>query len=247
MSEFKRVVNSILRLVGIETKSGNRRRLIAEMLGFVPNNLKLYETAFTHRSARRNHRLSENNERLEYLGDAILGAIIADLLYHKFTNEDEGFLTQMRSRIVSGENLSDLSVKIGLDKFIVSQHDIYNKKNMYGDAFEALIGAIYIDKGYKETQHFVIQRIVRYYVDLNKLENTDNNFKSKLIEWAQKNRKEVSFVTDHVGNDSRNYASYVKIDEEMYGPGYGNAKREAEQAAAKITLTKLGEIPEGNV
>ncbi len=214
-------------------------RSLIEILGFYPGKFEYYELALIHKSASHIEPdgTNVNNERLEYLGDAILDAIVGDFLYHKFPKENEGFLTQMRAKIVNGENLCDLAQKIGINKFIVSQ--INNSKGLckiYEDAFEAFIGAIYLDKGYITTKSFILDRIFKNFVDIKELKDIDTNFKSQLIEWSQKYKKEVVFYTDVDESNSKYFSSYICIDNEKYGTGHGSSKKSAEQKAAKETL-----------
>lgn len=215
---------------------------LKDILGYCPNNIEYYKIAFIHKSASffdKNGSII-NNERLEFLGDAVLSSVTADLLFHKFPDQDEGFMTQMRSRIVSGENLNRLAKKIGINSLIVSNMDSSNpKKNIFGDAFEALIGAVYLDKGYKNAMNFIVNNIINHYVDLEELETNDKNFKSQLIEWGQKVKKDVSFYTDLESYNSKIFVSYVKIENQVFGSGNGKSKKEAEQNAAKVTLSKV--------
>lgn len=217
-------------------------RAIKKITGFCPAHINFYELAVVHRSASIPGPDGEtvNNERLEYLGDAILGAVIADFLYRKFPDENEGFLTQMRSKIVNGAKLAELSRRIGLAKLIISNtSNSRNVRNIYGDAFEALIGAIYLDKGYKATRRFVIKRLLSDYIDLRKLKNIDNNYKSKLIEWGQKYKREVEFDTQLESENSKIFVAKVIIEKQAYGSGIGRSKKEAEQRAAKATLMEV--------
>ena len=166
------------------------------ILGFYPHNIHLYHQALLHKSTslRSEKGRPINNERLEFLGDAILDAIVGDIVYKHFEGKKEGFLTNTRSKIVQRETLNKLAVEIGLDKLIKysarsSSHNSY----MYGNAFEAFIGAIYLDQGYERCKRFLEERIIHPYIDLDKLSRKEVNFKSKLIEWSQKNKIEVSF------------------------------------------------------
>ena len=147
-------------------------RALKNILGFYPGNIAVYKLAFSHRSVATQtiNGMQLSNERLEFLGDAVLGAVIADLLFRRFPFRDEGFLTEMRSRIVSREYLKNLAFKIGINTFIKNNSGPGMYRSMYGDAFEALVGAIFIDKGYKHTENFVINRIIRHHVDLNEIE-----------------------------------------------------------------------------
>lgn len=215
------------------------------VLGFQPGNLTLYKTAFIHRSAsvRNGSGVLVNNERLEFLGDAILDAVIADYLYHKYAPEDEGFLTQVRSRIVNGDKLSEIATAMGLDHFVVSQANRSQaRKNLFGDAFEALIGAIYIDKGYAFTSRFVVNQVLRKHVNVATLIATDTNYKSQLIEWAQREKKELRFLTEESEGNAKLFVAYVLVENERLGRGEGLSKKIAEQEAARETLIQLGVV-----
>ena len=220
---------------------------LKNILGFSPDNFKFYELAFIHRSASITNPDGSviNNERLEYLGDAVLSAIIADFLFTNYPDKNEGFLTKMRSKIVSRENLNELAKKVGLNNFIISHTDKSpDNKPRYigGNVFEALIGAIYIDKGYKVTKHFLIKRIIKNYVSLIQLESTDKDFKSNLIEWGQKYKKKIFFDTREDNEKSNKlsfFVSYIKIENNIFGTGTGKTKKEAEQNAAEQALLKV--------
>ncbi len=212
-------------------------RSIRNLLGFWPGNIRLYEQAFRHRSVAREIRagVKDSNERLEFLGDAVLGAVIANYLFKKFPFKDEGFLTELRSRMVSRIYLNKLALKIGIDKLI--QYDDSNRlyKSICGDTFEALIGAIYLDKGFEFTEKIILQRIIRFHVDMEELENQDLNFKSKLINWAQRQRKSIIFDAREETSNERQKLYYVTvlIDNEAKGEGVGYSKKTAEQAASE--------------
>jgi ribonuclease-3 len=216
-------------------------RLI-RILGFLPRKIGLYELAFIHKSASLSDSKGNplNYERLEYLGDAVLGVIIAEFLYLQFPARNEGFLTKMRSKIVNGDHLSLLTQQMGLSKLLDSriQNEQANR-HILGDAFEALIGAIYLDKGYRSTRRFVLRKVVRKHIDLVALERNETNFKSQLIEWAQKNRKEITFYTDIEPYDPTLFISFVGIGDTLFGSGTGVSKKEAEQNAALETLKEL--------
>lgn len=221
---------------------------LKELLGFYPQNLKLYDLAFVHKSASTIDSRGNfvNNERLEYLGDAILGAIIADFLYNRFPQEDEGFLTKTRSKLVNRTFLTKLTFDMGLNVFIDSNTTKnIDKSHIYGDALEALIGAIYLDKDYKSAKYFVTKRILSGFVDLSEIENEDSNFKSQLIEWSQKNKKDVRFETTEETNEKSRqpkFIAVVEIDNKQTGKGTGTSKKEAHQNAARETLKKLEEL-----
>lgn len=216
-------------------------RLI-RILGFIPGNIGLYELAFIHKSASLSDSKGNplNYERLEYLGDAVLGVVIAEFLYRNYPDRNEGFLTKMRSKIVNGDHLSILTQQMGLN--LLLDNRIQNEqanRHILGDAFEALTGAIYLDKGYRKTRKFILRRVLRQYVDLAEMEKNETNFKSQLIEWAQKNRKEITFYTDIEPYDPTHFISFVGIGDTLFGGGSGISKKEAEQNAALETLKEL--------
>jgi ribonuclease III len=215
---------------------------LKDILGVYPGNLKLYDIAFIHKSASMTDSMGNliNNERLEYLGDAILGAVVAEFLYNRFPQRGEGFLTQMRSKLVNRTFLTQLINDTGLHQFIKSR-TIGNTSasNIYGDALEALIGAIYIDKGFDKARYVIIKRFLNGYVDLNKMEEQDNNYKSQLIEWGQKNKMDVNFQTEEEPSPNSKFSifvSTVEIEKEIKGKGYGSSKKESQQNAAREAI-----------
>jgi ribonuclease-3 len=222
---------------------------VRNITGIVPGNPVLYKIAFTHRSA--NHRTSDgspvNNERLEYLGDAILDAVIADYLYSRFPETDEGFLTQLKSKIVKRKQLNKIASRLGISSLMTANADINRTgKNVLGNAFEALVGAIYLDKGYRRTKRFIINDIVKKYIDLDKLSFKETDFKSRLMEWAQKYKQEISFVSKEKiisGGAKIIFHTDVFIRDELYGEGSGSSKKEAEQQAAEQALKKISRAP----
>jgi len=215
------------------------------MLGFYPENLQLYEQAFLHRSSsvETNNGKRLNNERLEFLGDAILDAAVADIVYKHFKYGREGFLTNTRSKIVQRDTLNRLAVEIGLNEKIVYSAKINTHNNyMYGNALEALIGAIYLDKGYDVCYQFIDKVIVKEHINLNKIARKEVNFKSSLIEWSQKNKLEVSFnliesFLDGDGNPV--FQTEVVLLDNSIGIGIGYTKKESQQNAAKMAIKKL--------
>lgn len=221
---------------------------LKNLIGFYPQNLKLYDLAFLHKSASTVDSRGNfiNNERLEFLGDAILSAVIADFLYNRFPNEDEGFLTKTRSKLVNRTFLTKLTYDMGLDGFIDSNttKNIDNS-HIYGDALEALIGAIYLDKDYVTAKYFITKKILSKFVNLAEIEQNDLNFKSRLIEWSQKHKKELLFDTTEEFNDKTKqpkFTTVVKIDDKKIGFGTGTSKKEAHQNAARQALDKLEEL-----
>ena len=216
-----------------------------KMLGFYPRNISIYEQALLHKSSSIKSEQGRllNNERLEFLGDAILDAVVADIVYKKFEGKREGFLTNTRSKIVQRETLNRLAIEIGLDKLIKysarqSSHNSY----MCGNAFEALVGAIYLDRGYRACKHFMEHRIIGPYINLEKISRKEVNFKSKLIEWSQKNRVELTFELITQSHDqcfSPTFESEVLIEGIPAGRGIGYSKKESQQRAAHEAMGKI--------
>lgn len=215
-----------------------------KILGFYPRNIEVYKQALLHKSSsvKSKGRLI-NNERLEFLGDAILDAVVADIVYKKFEGKREGFLTNTRSKIVQRETLNNVAVKIGLDKLIKfttkqSSHNSY----MCGNAFEALIGAIYLDRGYDACKIFMEERIINQYLNLDKISRKEVNFKSKLIEWSQKNKFEIEFcLVGQTVDESQNpiFETQVLVENITAGSGKGYSKKESQQEAAHATMNMI--------
>lgn len=219
-------------------------RALKNILGFTPRNINLYQLAFLHRSSAKEmvNGYKNSNERLEYLGDAVLSSVIADYLFRKYPLKDEGFLTEMRSKIVSRPHLNKLSRKLGLDKLIQSEKESGNiYKSINGDAFEALIGAIYLDKGYKFVTKIIVKRIIKCHIDIETIENTEFNFKSVLLELSQKEKKQVEFkVLEESGKGfHKQYIVEVFYDNLVLARGYGHSIKEAEQNGAEHAYSSL--------
>jgi ribonuclease-3 len=218
---------------------------LRNLLGFYPGNIALYKLAFKHRSVAipvNQGNFSASNERLEYLGDAILGAIVAEYLFKVFPYKDEGFLTKMRSRIVNRKQMNRLSLKLGVNKLLeFSGSGRQVNGSMHGDAMEALIGAVYLDKGYKRTTDFIVNRLLKIHFDLDELENSDTDFKSKIIEWSQKTRKKVSFDVAEINGKMHEkiYTIHLVIENKTEGTGTSHSKKAAEQQAAEQACEKL--------
>ncbi len=219
--------------------------LLHTHLKIFPENIRLYEIAFLHRSASINFEDGSvlNNERLEFLGDAILDAVIADYLFAKFPRKKEGFLTQMRSKIVKRSHLDYLARNIGIDLLVVS-HTQRNpfKKHIYGDALEALIGALYLDQGYNFTQKYIVNYLLKNFVNLEELLSKETDFKSRLIEWGQKNKIMIAFETTEEYAEielSPAFVSHVKVNDQVFGAGIGKSKKEAEQLAAEQAYSSV--------
>ncbi|MBX7108474.1 MAG: ribonuclease III [Chitinophagales bacterium] len=214
---------------------------VKSLTGTSPANLHLYELAFRHSSSAKED--YESNERLEFLGDAVLGAVIADYLFKKFPYKNEGYLTDIRSKMVSRSQLKTVSHKMGIDNFLsYSTHDpMLNKKALTGNALEALVGAVYLDKGYKSAQKFIIKKIVKPFLDIGELEITEFNYKSKLLEWAQKSGKSLTFsVKNHTRHRHRAlYKIAAVIDGKEWGEGEDTNKKNAEKQAARMAFESL--------
>ncbi len=212
------------------------------LLGIKPGNLSLYRTALSHRSVKEGP--EENNERLEYLGDAVLSTIVADYLFKRYPYKGEGFLTEMRSKMVNRQQLNDIALKMGLKKLTM-----YNKfdsslkgSQIFGNTLEALVGAVYLDKGYKRTHQWVLQRIVLPHLFVDDLELIDINLKNKLIGWASKNGKSLEFETveEKIENGRRVFTIAAVLDGEIMAQGKGFNKKDASQIAAQLAIEKLG-------
>lgn len=217
---------------------------IKNIAGLTPSNLALYKLATLHSSISKtsSNGFKESNERLEYLGDAVLGTAVADYLFKKFPFKDEGFLTEMRSRIVNRESLNHLARKIGIANIV--QYDSKNshlQQVILGNTLEAIVGAIYLDKGFLRCKKFVMDKLIAPNYDLDMLANSNSNFKSKVIEWAQREGKDVKFEILDVkkGRNHKEFTAQVIVDSNPMGTGYGNNKKKAEQDAALKTCEML--------
>ncbi len=240
MSLFRKRINGTY----LPDKREFRSRL-KKILGFKPGNLELYEIAFIHRSATfiLPDGKKVNNERLEYLGDAVLDAILSDYLFEKFPEANEGFLTKIRSRIVNRDVLNQLALSMGFNKILISRiNSSHLTKNLYGDAFEALIGSVFLDKGFKKTKNVFIKNVLNKYLDLNQIVKTDTDYKSLVFEWVQKNKSNLIFTynEEYDFNQKKSvFSTILSIDKEEYGVGHGSSKKEAEQEAASQAWKKL--------
>ncbi|MDQ2718959.1 MAG: putative dsRNA-binding protein [Bacteroidota bacterium] len=217
------------------------RRQLRNILGYTPKKLILYKTALSHRSVREG--ADENNERLEFLGDAILSTVVAHFLFMRYPYKGEGFLTEMRSKMVNRNQLNDIAVKIGLKKIT-----FYNKfdnslkiSQIFGNTLEALVGAVFLDKGYDETQKWVTHQIIHPHLYMQDLENLDINQKNKLYGWANKNGKILAFETleEKMENGRRLFTIAAKIDGEVIAEAKAYNKKDASQVAAQIAVEKL--------
>lgn len=215
---------------------------LEHVLGFQPKQLRIYEIALTHRSS--SDEISRNNERLEFLGDAMLGAIVGEFLFRKYPNQDEGFLTEIRSRIVRRESLNAIATRMGIEKIV--QYNKYDRglsrSHIFGNALEALIGAIYLDRGYERTRDFVLNELIKNYIDLDTIEKTDTNYKNQLLTWAQKNMVHIVFeeLNEQQEGIKRMFTIGIKIDETLIATGTGYNKKDAGQVAAQNAMQHLG-------
>ncbi len=214
---------------------------IHNIFGFYPKNIELYKLAFTHKSmsSKTMSGYTISNERLEYLGDAVLSSVVAQFLFKKFPTKQEGFLTEMRSKIVSRSSLNKLSTKFGLDSLVhyakTNEHCKY--KSLGGNAFEAFTGALFLDFGYEFAYKIIVNRIIKVHIDLEELEKNEKNFKSRLLEWAQKEKHQVSFkqVASKGNGYERLYVIQVDIDGKEYAQASDHSIKGAEQLAAEKT------------
>jgi ribonuclease-3 len=218
------------------------------LLGFRPGTLMIYEVAFIHRSASFNLPDGQriNNERLEFLGDAVLDMILSDFLFEKYPEASEGFMTKIRSRIVNRDVLNQLAVSMEINKLLVSNISSgHNMRHLYGNALEALIGAIFLDKGLKKTKRFFIKNVLEKYLDLHTIMNTDNDYKSLVFEWVQKKKNNLAFTyNEEYDFDLKKsvFTTILCIDKEEFGRGQGASKKEAEQEASRQAWEKLKDI-----
>lgn len=217
-------------------------RKIKPLLGFTPVRLGVFKQAFYHRSMNVDQgNKSFNNERLEYLGDAILSTIVAEYLFKKYPGKHEGFLTKMRSKIVRRQTLNEIADKMGLD-LILSEYSQGKMSNtMLGNALEAMVGALYLEFGYQRTSAYVIKQILMRYLDIHALEQQNDNHKSIILEWSQKNGHEVEFVQmSKVKNDKRDYFRMaVMVDGDKISEAEDFNKKAAEQRAAELAILEL--------
>jgi ribonuclease-3 len=219
-------------------EDGNFFVRLKDILGFKPNEISIYRIAFTHRSMNKRDKEGNpiNYERLEFLGDAMLSSIIATHLYNEVPQGDEGYLTKMRSKIVSREHLNELGKELNLIEYVESKIPKDNfGNNIYGNLFEALVGAIFLDKGYSYCEKFIFKTVILPYVDIEKLEGKVISYKSLLIEWCQKEKKTFDYnVYEDTGNDDlRHFSVKLSIDEKVIAKARATSKKKAEEKASK--------------
>jgi len=224
--------------------------LFYKVLGFYPNKIEYYQLAVRHKSVSiptENGNLL-SNERLEFLGDAVLNSVVTDILYRRYETQREGFLTNTRSKIVKRDSLNQLAIEIGLDKLVkVTKYvNAHTNNNIYGNALEAIMGAIYLDQGYKKCKKFVEERLIKNFLNLDSLAENEENFKSKLLEWCQKTKFELNFiVVDEILNKSNKHVfkTQLVINNRVICEATGASKKESQQNAAKLCLQILEDQP----
>ncbi len=236
------LVRYFIQYLGIDKTNRSFYKQLCNVLGFAPGTLSLYQTALSHRSVKES--ADENNERLEYLGDAILSGIVADYLFKRYPYKGEGFLTEMRSKMVNRQTLNEIAIKMGLKKIT-----IYNKSDgslkvsqIFGNTLEALVGAIYTDKGFNQTKQWVLKRIIIPHMFIEDLETLEINHKNKLYGWANKNGKNLEFETleERFENGRRLFTVGAVVDGELIAEGKAYNKKDASQVASQIAVDKLG-------
>jgi ribonuclease-3 len=229
-------------ILGFLTKDPKQKEFIKsieQIIGASPKNKLLYQLAFRHTSASKHNGINsfkESNERLEFLGDSVLGMVVAEYLFKKYPFKDEGFLTEIRSRIVNRESLNVLARRIGLDKLIeFDGQRNFHRTSMFGDAMEALIGAIYLDKGFAFTKKFIISKLLSNHFDLNEVISNNTNYKSTILSWAQADGRKVEFliVEEKGKNHSKEFIAQVLVDAQVISSGSGWNKKKAEQDASR--------------
>jgi ribonuclease III len=217
---------------------------INSLTGRTPANLRLYKLAFSHKSSATEEKYYslQSNERLEYLGDAVLGTIVAEYLFKKYPNADEGFLTKMRSKIVKRNSLNLIGDRMGLDMLLMHYNQTRLSHSMLGNALEALVGALYVESGYYNTKKFVIKKVLRKYLNIRELEDIDDNYKSILLEWCQKNAREVSYtvITKYKHENRDKFKVAVMVDGKKVATADDYNKKSAEQTASEKAIQILG-------
>lgn len=239
-------IKKFLSQIAVSKAKGDKdfKKWVKSTTGFSPKNLNLYSQAFLHSSAvNKKGNTSPSNERLEFLGDAVLGAVIAEYIFKIYPYKDEGFLTQLRSKIVNGQHLKELAIKFGFNNVLKASLNNFEKtkSSAYGDAFEAFIGAVYIDGGYEKTKKFILNKIIKPHVDVKELAKLNDDFKSQLQIYCQKNKcsLEYKLLSETKSGANKIYVVQTIINNQPYITFENNSKRFAEQKAAQLTLEQL--------
>ncbi len=229
------------------SKDKELARRLRSMLGFTPSNINLFKLAFYHKSTSTEKLYAvQSNERLEYLGDAVLGTIVAEYLFKKYPNSNEGFLTKMRSKIVKRKSLNRIADKMGLDMLLNEYNNTRLSRSMLGNALEALVGAVYLEQGYHKTKRYVVNKILRSYLDIHELETFDDNYKSQLLEWCQKNGQTVAYkmLAKYKFEKRDRFKVAVLIDGKKLATADDFNKKSAEQTASEKAMHLLGILVE---
>ncbi len=235
---MRRLINRIL-----NSSSPDKQLLLQleHLLGFTPKHISYYRLALMHRSKPED--ITDSNERLEFLGDAILGAIVAEYLFKKYPYQPEGYLTELRSKIVRRETMNNVALRMGLNKLVqYNQNDRgLSRSHIFGNALEALIGAVYLDVGFTKTRNFILNQLIRSYIDLDTMESTDTNYKNQLLSWAQRQNRVLTFDTldEKMDATRKLFTVGIMLDGELVASGTGYNKKEAGQVAAKNALAIL--------
>ena len=244
------MIKNIIRKIRLISNSKKEPYLLFHnILGFFPDNIRYYQLAIHHKSVPIKSESGQelSNERLEFLGDAILNSVVTDIIYKRFQNESEGFMTNLRSKIVSRESLNQISKDIGLDKLVVASKYVnqHANDNIYGNALEALFGAIYLDLGYRKCKSFVEGRLFRYFLDWDEILESEMNFKSKLFEMCHKNRLEPEFILleETVVKNKHTFLTCLKIHDQIICEATGSSKKESQQNVSKIACEKIIDTP----
>lgn len=244
------MIKNIIRKIRLfSNKKKEPYLLFYNLLGFYPDNIDYYQLALHHKSLpiKTSDGQELTNERLEFLGDSILSSIVTDIVYHRFTTEQEGFLTQMRARIVNRESLNQLALELGLDKIVVATK--YVNKNatndIYGNALEALMGAIYLDRGYPKTKKFVEEHLFSHFINWDEMLEREINYKSRIFEWCHKHRLEPEFVllNEVVDRNKHTFHTRLLIRDKVICEATGSSKKESQQNASRIAYEKFSEDP----
>lgn len=245
---IKKKVTRFISRLKLNRKSSDNEKLRLQLsanFGLKPKKIGLYKAALIHKSASTeiSNGKRVNNERLEYLGDSIIDLIVAEYLFTKFPDENEGFLTKMRSRIVNRQSLNAIALSIGIDKLVVTQtNNTLAQKHIFGDALEAFVGAIYLDKGYNITRSWVSSFLISKHVDLPELLTTENDYKSRVIELSQKHKLCIQFnciERESAKGENPLFEAKLTLNQKLMGTGFGTSKKEAEQNASMVALERI--------
>jgi len=242
--------DSLLRMRLLTAKQKEPYLLFYNLLGFYPRHIELYELALRHKSSsvRNDDGILLNNERLEFLGDAVLNLLVSDILFNQFKNQKEGFLSKTRAKIVRRESLNRIAAELGLNELTVTAQSLDTPHiSIYGNALEALIGAIYTDQGYDRCKHFIEKKIISQFIDIQAVASSDVNYKSALLEWSQQHKADLTIQTDELANQGKKsfqFCARVLLNGTLIGEGCGFSKKEAHQQAAKKAMEEIKKHPE---